>query len=118
MSDSKKIVLTIAERFTLTGILDSYKGGMTGLASILNDIKEVIVSEDEKKAMNFRIEPENPKEGEVQKFKWDQPAPDKEVSFEQPTLDYVLQFIKDKDEKGEVTLSDIALLSLKEKIEK
>lgn len=108
----KKIKLDVAERLTLVTILDGFKGGLSLMSDILDSVKDVVLSEDEKKKINFRVEGK-----ETQRYVWDiAKATEKEIELKDTVVEFVVQYIKEKDDKGEFTLSDTIVLSIQKKL--
>ena len=55
--------------------------------------------------------------GEVSGYKWDdEKGGEKECPFQEKTLEFVRNFIKEKNEKGEFTAQDRPIIQLSEKL--
>ena len=112
----KAIELSLLDRLTLINLLDQFKtvGGFTSnmekLAHMLDDVKQVGLSEEEKTAAKVVQDSENPA-----LIRFDAAYDGKKtVEFNDSTVDFVRAFLKDKDEKGEVTVADRNLIHVKE----
>jgi hypothetical protein len=105
--------LNISERIAALAILNNFKGNLETMAAILDDIKQLPVSDDEWKAANR----EENKIGNTIQWSWnDEKGGLKEISFQKPTQKYLKETIKNKDDKGEITFQDKALVSLNNKL--
>lgn len=107
----KEFVLNIAERMLLVAIFNNVKADIITLRAILDDVKEVVVTEDEKKEINFRPE----KIGDIERFVWDKDVT-KAVMLSPETVQYALDFIKQKSDAKELSLADTSLLTLEGKL--
>ena len=110
---NKTIELQITERILLLGIFNQVKGDIETLSAVLDDVKAVSMSEDEKKEVNFR-EVKN-EEGQVVSFAWDKSEP-KEITLSEKTIKFVNKFIEDKSKAQELTLADSPLLEIINKL--
>ena len=111
----KALSLNISERIAALAILNAFKGSLDKVAIILEDIKQLPISEDEWKKAE-KTENKNEK-GEITSWNWDnEKGGEKKVSFQEATVDFIRSDIKEKDTKGEFTLGDKALFTLKEKL--
>lgn len=109
------INLTIAERLNAISFLNGFKGTLEDGANIGEDLKTgstLPFSEEEAKELGFKQEDS--------KISWTikegTETQDKEVELCKTSVDYLLKTIKEKDEKGEFTLADSSVLSLRDKI--
>lgn len=110
---NKSIELYITERILLIGIFNQVKGDIETLQAILDDIKEVSLTEDEKKEINFREVKDE--EGKTTSFAWDKSEP-KEITLSEKTVIFVNKFIDDKSNTGELTVADAPLLEIFKKL--
>lgn len=111
---SKKINLTIGERIAALRIFDAFKGSITELATIMDDIKVITVTQEEwDKAERVVTKVEN-----SEQWKWNEGDEKtwKEVELGTETISYLVKSIKEKSDKGEITLADAALISLNKKL--
>ena len=110
----KEITLTISERVPLIKILNDFKGNLSTLSLVLEDIKKVAITPAEwEKAGLVKNDAGEGKETWLWK---DEEDTFKTVEFNQEVIDFVLESIKSKEDSKEITLADIALISLKDKL--
>ena len=109
----KPIELNIGERILLIGVFNQVKGDIETLQSVLDDVKDVSLTEAEKTEINFR-EIKN-EEGVTTSFAWDKSDP-KEVTLSEKTVIFVTKFIDDKSKAGELTVVDAPLLEIFKKL--
>lgn len=110
---SKTLTLTIGERVAALKLFDAFKGSITALATLLDDVKQFTVTEEEWTEANLVKTPQP--NGDIQ-WKWDEEKVMKEVTLQDPTADYLKGELKRRSEANEITLADIALVSLDKKI--
>lgn len=114
-----KVNLNISERIFTLGILNAFKGKMETMSTIMDDIKEVTISDEDKKKCEWVENMGKDANGNdaVVSVGWnDIKGGDKELEFQPLTLDYLLQVIEERNEKGDLTFQDKAVISLKEKL--
>lgn len=112
MSEAKTITLSLGERIAALKIFDAFKGSMATMKALLDDVKQLPVTEEEWKQANLTKTPIA--DGQEQ-WKWDETV-SKEVSFQPETVEYLKASIKAKSDAGEISLSDAALVSLDTKL--
>lgn len=117
MSEAKKIDLTIGERLAALKVFDAFQGSMITMRSILDDVKQLPVTDEEWAAAELVKTPVKGTNGQPdsEQWKWN----DKElktVELQTESVDYLKAQIKAKSDAGEVTLADIALVSLNDKL--
>ena len=91
---NKTIELGIAERILLIGIFNQVKGDIETLKSVLEDVKGVSISEEEKTEINFR-EVKN-EEGKTTSFAWDKSDPKEAAVMEVTDNDEVINAVLTK----------------------
>lgn len=112
---TKTLSLNISERLAALGILNSFKGNLDKLAIILEDIKQFPITDEEWAAAERTITPV-PGTEDTQ-WKWsDEKGGEKEITVDEATADYVKGIIKDRSEKGELSLQDKAYITLAAKL--
>ena len=113
---TKNIKLGAGERIYTLNLLNDFKGGIVNLGLALEDIKKIGLTEEERKEIEYKVV--NNGEGKTS-LTWN-PSKSKDVELElnESTLQYVFNFLKSKDEKGEFTLADIGIIELKNKLKK
>ena len=110
----KKVILSIGERIAAIKIFDGFKGSLATLAVLLEDVKPVAVSEEDWKKAELKKTPTA--DGKSEQWNWKEEGQEKEVTLQKESVDYLLAEIKRKSDTGEVTLADIALISLEKKL--
>ena len=107
-----KVTLTISERIAALSILNAFKGNLETMATVLEDIKQLPVSNKEWEQASKK----ETKIGNDVQWTWDDEKVDKkEISFQEPTITYIKNAIKEKDERKEITFQDKGLVSLNSK---
>lgn len=148
---SKQVTLTLGERKTLIDVLNAFKGDLSTLSKILDDIKKVAITSDEwkvaelTKTSTFNLTKDGKTRNETIQSKEDQELLDyvakmkkdgyevemtpnqfwnwqekkefeKEIELDNDVCMYVQNTIKDKEDKKEITMSDVSLITLKAKL--
>ena len=114
-----KITLTIGERLAALKIFDSFKGNISELATILDDVKRLAINkEDWDKAGRKIIRSKDAEGKDAESWQWNEEdkATYKEVELGSESVSYLLKSIKERSDKGEITLTDGALISLQKKL--
>uniref|UniRef100_A0A6M3XZB0 Uncharacterized protein n=2 Tax=viral metagenome TaxID=1070528 RepID=A0A6M3XZB0_9ZZZZ len=107
------IKLNISERLFAISILNEFKGGLDKLAIILEDIKKFTITEAEW----TQAEKKEIKQGGNVNWTWnDAKGGETDIDIQKETLDWLTTRIQEKDEKGEYTLQDRAIISLSSKL--
>lgn len=112
MSEAKTITLTIGERVAALKIFDAFSGTMATMKSLLDDVKQLPVTEEEWTKANLV---KTPIAGGQEQWKWDETV-NKEVTLQGDTVDYLKTKIKEKSDGGQITMADVSLASLDEKL--
>lgn len=110
----KTLSLNISERYYALTILNDFKGNIEKLATILEDIKQFSISEEDWKKANRKIETA----GE-DKVTWtwnDETAGLKEITVNDSTGVYLADTIKSRSDKGELTVQDRVAIELMNKL--
>ena len=117
--DNKIIKLTTSERVYALAILNQFKGTLDTLVDVMEDIKEVRISEDEWTKADKKVNTVMGEDGKpITSWTWDdEKGGEKEVAVSKETEKYLLDKINELDEKGELTLQDRAAITLKKKLE-
>lgn len=114
MAATKTVKLNISERVKALGILNEFKGALDKLSVILEDVKQFSITDEEWEQANRTVTP-NGAGGET--WTWDdEKAPEKELTLQPATVEYLRETIKAKNEKGEFSLADKAFITLSEKL--
>ena len=109
-----KIKLTVTERLLALGLLNEFKGTLSDMAEITDDVKKdstLAFGEAETKELNLT------QDVTKNTVTWDlKKAKDVDVELSKTSIDYLLKVIEDKDKAGEFTLNDGAVLLLRDKL--
>lgn len=117
MSKPKDYTLTISERLAAAKLFNEFKGSITQLAQINDDIKLIAMTKEEWDAVKVTKTPGKDKEGNpLETWNWDDEGTEKAISLGQESVEYLRAKIKAKSDSGELTLEDKGLVSLSEKI--
>lgn len=118
MSTLKTISLDISERLAALAILNTFKGGLDKLAVILEDIKQFSITDEEWVKAERKIEATPSKEDpNASQWSWsNEKGGNKDIVLQEGTAEYLKQVIKERDEKGELSLSDKSLVTLNQKL--
>lgn len=110
---TQKIELKIGERIAALKILNGFKGDIVTLKSILDDVKQFPVSDEEwKKAVLVKTPAENGQEN----WSWKDEVVVKEITLQAETSKFLKDEIKRKSDASEITVADAALITLNEKL--
>lgn len=110
---TKKINLTIAERLAALRLFDEFKGSLTDTVAVFDDVKALVVSDEEWEAANLV---KTPHENGSTTWKWDDEITPKDVELHTAGVDYLNKTIEQKSEAKQITLQDKALVSLAAKL--
>lgn len=109
----KTVTLNISNRFKILQILDGFKGSMDKLAKILDDAKLLSISEAEWEQAARTKTPFMQDGKPSESWAWDnEKGPKIEVELNDTTVEFVRNFIKEKDTAGELTLADKDLIDV------
>ena len=118
---TKELTLTISERVAAAKILNGFKGDLTVLSLLIEDIKKIAITEDEWAKAELKKTPIINEKGEPsgqESWNWqDKKELDKKIELIPDTVLYLLNDIKAKEEKKEITMADIPLITLKAKLQ-
>ena len=134
----KKVSLNLSERYTALPILQDFKGKLSDLALILEDIKQFPITDKEwKKAERVISMKAKVKESglvgmvNIEEFKvdtmekvddllqwnWnDEKGGEKAMELNDVTVSFIKNFINEKSEKGEIELADKVFITLLAKL--
>lgn len=108
------VALNISERLYALRMLNAFKGDFDKLAVILEDIKQFSIEAGEWEKAERNIER---KEDGGEQWTWkDEKGGDKEIALQSVTKQYLFDQIEEKSKKGELTLDDRAVLTLRKKL--
>ena len=111
---SKEVSLTISERIAAVKLFDEFKGNLSTLTFILDDVKQFVVSPEEwEKA---KLVKKTNSDG-TETWNWSDEGSEKAVKVQKESATYLADKIKAKSDAKEITLADKALISLNGKLE-
>lgn len=111
-----KITLTISERINCITMINAFKGKLSEMAILLEDVKLMNLTEKETKDINL-IEKKD-EDGTISGYQWDEDKVEgKEMKLQSVTKDYLINYISDRDEAGEYTLADVQIIALRDKLQ-
>jgi hypothetical protein len=118
---SKEVTLTISERVGATKILNGFKGNLDQLALMLEGLKSIVVSAEEWVKAELVKAPILDAQGKPtgqENWNWVDHSPelDKAITLESEVTFYILNDLKAKEEAKEITMADVALITLKKKL--
>lgn len=118
MATKKTLQLNISERLSSLAILNGFKGNLDKLALILEDIKGFSITEEEWEKAERKVTPMRNEAGQdTTQWNWDDvKGGEKDIEIYLETADYLRTSIKEKSDKGELTLQDKPLISLQTKL--
>ena len=109
-----KIIFTIKERVDTLKLFDAFKGSITELSTILDDVKKVAITQEEwdkaKRVITKTDQGEQWQWNEADEATW------KDIDLGSESVAYLLKSIKDKSDKGEISIADATLLSIQKKL--
>lgn len=118
MAETKTVTLTLGERLAAIKLFDGFKGSISTLATLIDDVKPFTISAEEwEKAELVKTQNKNA-QGEpdgTEQWKWNDTV-EKEITMQDSTVTYLKDEIKKKSDAGEITLADIALVTLEKKL--
>ncbi len=112
----KEVTLNVLERVLMIGMFNNKesKTDIETLRAVLDDVKEVALSEEEKKEINIQdVYGDDGKT--VVSLKWDKSI-DKTLKLSPKTVEFIKAFIKDKSDKKELGVGDAPLLMIEDKL--
>lgn len=110
----KELTLNISDRIAAMKLFDAFKGGITQLSTILEDVKKCVVTEDEWKAAKLVKKPNG--DG-TENWQWEDPGSEKKIPLGQESIDYLKSAIKAKSDANELGLADRNILDLNAKLD-
>ena len=113
-----KLLLSVSERLYSLVLLNQFKGNLEILTDILEDIKGFRITEKEWEKANKQINTVTSEDGKpITSWTWDDiKGGEKEIEITKSTRDYLIEKIKEANDKGQFTLQDHAAISLNSKL--
>ncbi len=118
---TKELSFTISERVAISKILNEFKGTLTVLAILLDDIKKIAITPEEWEKAGLKKTPVLDAQGTPtgqENWNWNDGVEglNKTVELNSETTLFLLNEIKAKEDKKEITMADISLITLKAKL--
>lgn len=116
MSEAKEVTqveLTIGERLAAIKIFDAFKGSLEVLADLIKDVKQFSITDEEWAQAEKKV---SKNEDGTERWNWNEEKVMKSVTLEPATLKYLKSKIKEKSDAGDITLADLALANLNNKL--
>ncbi len=111
----KELNLNISNRIAALKLFDAFKGGISQLSVILEDVKKCVVSPEEWEAAKLAKTPNA--DGKTENWQWEDEGSEKAIQLGQDSVDYLVKVIKEKSDAGEFSLADRAVLDLNAKLQ-
>ena len=122
---TKELSLNISERLACRAVFDAFKGNLSTLAVILDDLKQVGVEPEEWTKAGLKKTPSDEelaaltpeaRKAATQVWNWTDDGSEKPVTLSQDGVDYLVKTINEKSEAGELTVRDTGALTLSKKL--
>ena len=112
--------LNVSERLYALALLNQFKGNLETLVDALEDTKKFRITEEEWKKVDRQINTVKDEKGQPSvSWTWnDEKGGEKEIEITKSVKDYLVDKMKESNEKGEFTFQDKAAITLFEKLEK
>lgn len=110
---TKTVSLTLGERLAAVRLFDLFKGSISVLSILLEEVKKFVINAEEWEKANLV---KTPAGDGTESWKWSEEGTDKDIEVQPETVEYLLAEIKKKSDAGEITLADVALVSLEKKL--
>ena len=110
----KTAKLKFSDRYHAITLLNAFKGDMETLSAIVEDIKKIKITEEDKELAKWLV---TPIEDGKANLTWDNDlVPEIEVELEKETIKYLLDTIEKKSKDNEFTPADFGIMELYNKI--
>lgn len=110
--------LTVSERIYAIALLNQFKGNLDTLVDVLEDIKGFRMTDEEWEKADKQVNTVMGEDGKpITSWTWnDEKGGEKEIEITNGSKDYLVEKIKESNDKGEFTLQDRAAISLNTKL--
>jgi hypothetical protein len=116
MSVKKTISLDVPERFKVTELLNLYKGGLSTLAFVLDDLKKIAFTPEEMTEYEIKTTPSPDVPGSYN-INWNATKnTPKDFEISKESADFMFAEIDKKDKAGEFGRGDEIFITLLEKV--
>lgn len=109
----KAVTFNISDRVAALKLFDEFKGNISALAAVFDDVKGLAVTNEEWEAAKLVKTPAG--EGN-EAWSWEDKDTEKEFTISDEGVEYLRAKIKAKSDAGELGLADKGILTLKDKI--
>src|SRR3990167_529564 len=110
----KSVTLKFSDRYHAITLLNAFKGNMETLAAIVDDIKKIRITDEDKETAKWTV---TPIEDGKANLTWDNElVPEIDVEFEKETVKYLMDTIEKKSKDNEFTPADFGVMELYNKI--
>ena|SRR3990167_3998814 len=110
----KSAKLTFADRYHAITLLNAFKGDMETLSAIVDDIKKIRITDEDKEKVKWTV---TPIEDGKANLTWENELlPEIEVELEKETVKYLVDSIEKKSKDNEFTPADFGIMQLYNKI--
>ena len=115
---SKEFTFSLGDRVAMTNLFNDFKGSITQLAQISEDVKHVVITKEEwDKAEVKTIPAGKDKDGnDLIRQEWKEEGNEKKITLDGATVDYLRAQIKKKSDAGELGFADLNLVALDKKL--
>lgn len=113
---SKEITLNIAERDAATKLFNEFRGGLSQMALISEDVKNIVITKDEYDRAEKVAAGEDDKGAPIFNYSFKQEDAEKKMTVCAETIEYLRSKIAAKSEAKEFTFGDMATVSLDKKL--
>lgn len=105
--------LTVSERLAALRLFDEFKGTLTQTASVLDDVKSLVVKDEKWEKVGLK---KTPNQDGSTTWNWNDEGSEEDVKLSVEGVTYLKDTINKRSEKGEITLSEKALITISSKI--
>lgn len=117
---TKTIELSISERVAASKIINDFKGSITTLALLVDDVKKIAITEEEWTEAELVKTPILDNEGQPtgnDSWQWkDKEGAEKAIELDTAIVTFLTDEIKKKSDANEITIGDVALIGLNKKL--
>lgn len=117
---TKTIELSISERVAASKIINDFKGNITTLALLVDDVKKIAITDEEWVEAELVKTPILDKDGQPtgnDNWQWkDKEGAEKSIELDTAIVTFLTDEIKKKSDANEITIGDVALIGLNKKL--
>lgn len=117
---TKTVDLSISERVAASKIINDFKGNITTLALLVDDVKKIAITDEEWVEAELVKTPildaeQNPTGNDNWQWK-DKDGAEKSIELDTAIVTFLTDEIKKKSDANEITIGDVALIGLNKKL--